>query len=277
MRKSEINQIGVVGTGLMGCQIVQFIAQNDFKVILKSRSKKSLTAAIERIGNNLSKILKTDVNKVLQKIKRTTKMSDLSTADIVIECIIEDKEAKQALFKELSDSCPSSTILATNTSCLSVNDFAKVISNSSRMIGTHFFNPVNKTHLVEIVPAKSTSEQTVQIITNFFKKIGKTPIITSDTPGFIVNRLLFPMINEAGYLLEEGNATVQKIDTAMKLGANVPMGPFEIADLVGIDVTYKIIKELNRLLNSKDPAKIFEDKIKNAKLGRKTREGFYKY
>jgi 3-hydroxybutyryl-CoA dehydrogenase len=232
---------------------------------------------MEKIGNSLSKSSETDINKVLQKIKTTTIMRDLSEADIVIECIIEDKDAKQQLFKELSDSCPSSTILATNTSCLLINDFAKIVSNSSRFVGTHFFNPVNKTLLVEIIPAKSTSEQTVQITTSFLKKIGKTPIITSDKPGFIVNRLLFSMINEAGYLLEEGNATVQEIDAAMKLGANVPMGPFEIADFVGIDVTYKILKELNRSLNSKGPAKIFEEKIREAKLGRKTREGFYKY
>lgn len=274
----EVRQVGIIGTGLLGCQITQFVVQHGFNVILKSRSKESLKKAIERIKSSLLKdISLEETDKIIKKIKGTTKFSDLSNADIVIECVIEDKKAKKEVFKELSDICSHNTILATNTSSLSINDLALVVSNPSRAIGTHFFNPVKRTRLVEIIRAKNTSQETVQIVTNFMRKLGKTTIVIEDTPGFIVNRLLFSMINEAGYLLEKGGISVQEIDTAMKLGTNIPMGPFEIADFVGIDVTYKILKELNLSLNFKEPAKIFEEKIKSCKLGRKTKEGFYKY
>lgn len=274
----EVRQIGVIGTGLLGCQIAQFIVQHGFNVILKSRSEESLKKAIERIKCSLLKDMSLkETDKIIRKINGTTKFSDLFNADMVIECVIEDKKAKEGVFKELSNTCSHNTILATNTSSLSINALASVVSNPSRVIGTHFFNPVKITHLVEIIRARNTSQETVQVVTKFMRKLDKTTIIMEDTPGFIVNRLLFSMINEAGYLLEKVGVSVQEIDTAMKLGTNVPMGPFEIADFVGIDVTYKILKELNLSLNFKEPAKIFEEKIKSGKLGRKTKEGFYKY
>ncbi|MDR0373374.1 MAG: 3-hydroxyacyl-CoA dehydrogenase family protein [Nitrososphaerota archaeon] len=277
MITNNITQVAIIGTGPIGRQLTQHIAQMGFDVILKSRSKKSLEQTMGRIKNNLSKTNMTDVNKILQKIRTTTSMSDLSTTDIVIECIIEDREAKEKLFKELDDNCSPRTILATNTSSLSVNNLTKFVSNPDRLIGTHFFNPISKMHLVEIVQTKSTSDQTLHETLDFINKIEKTAIIVNDSTGFIVNRLLFSMVNEAGYLLEEGNTTIQKIDTAMKLGANVPMGPFELADYVGIDVTYKILNELNLSLNFKRPAKIFKKMIDEGKTGRKTGEGFYKY
>ena len=261
-----VERIGIIGTGTMGKQLAQFIAEHGFEVDLKSRTVESLEKAVEKIKD-----------KTLKHINLTTRFDELSGADIIIECIIENREAKRQLFKKL-DGLPKDIILATNTSSLSINDFLPIVSDPRNVIGIHFFNPVRKMSLVEIIKGVDTSKRTLERTVDFVRRLDKTPIIIDDSPGFIVNRLLFTMINEAGYLLMENIASVQEIDISMKLGTAHPLGPFELADYIGIDVTYEIIKNLSLSLQTfKSPAKVFKKMIETGKLGRKTKRGFYEY
>jgi len=274
----NINKVGIVGTGTMGLQLAQLIAQHGFKVVLKTRSKKRLST----ISNKLKKIFLSsmsgkDAKKVFSNIHLTNNFSDLANLDLIIDCIVENEKLKKLLFKKLNILCSKNTILATNTSSISISKIQSVVPNPNTVIGIHFFNPLIKIKLVEIIKGKDTSRLTVERSIQFVNKLDKSPLLIKDIPGFIVNRLLFSMINEAAYIFEDG-IDVQKIDKAMKLGANHPMGPFELADFIGIDIVYEIIKNLNFSSSKfKAPAKVFKNMIQVGKLGRKTKEGFYKY
>lgn len=274
-----IKTVGVLGAGLMGCGISLTLAKYQYKIFLWNREgTKNIE---ERIRNNTicEKMNKEEKRELLKKINFTTNLNDLSKVDLILESVIEKIEIKEILLKKISEICRDDTIISTNTSTLSVNRLSSSVHKPQRFIGTHFFNPPNKMRLVEVIKSKDTSSQTVLQAMNFVKNLDKVPVLVKDSPGFIVNRLLFPLINDAVNLLEEGVATQEDIDIAMKLGANFPVGPLELADLVGLDVTYEIINELHKRLNSNriKPNHLIKDLIEKNRFGRKNKKGFYSY
>lgn len=272
-------KIGVIGTGLMGKQLAQFLAQAGYQVILFSRTKEGFSAAINKIENGLIKTKDPQEAKIiLNKIEPTTDLSKLSEAELVVETIIEDLEVKRQLLNDLSSLCPGHAIIATNTSSLPVTELASSISNPERFIGMHFFNPVQKMHLVEIVYGQATSKKTIEYVMNFSAALGKTPVLVRDSPGFIVNRSLMPFINEAASLLHEG-VPPKDIDSAIKLGLNHPMGPLALADLIGLDICVSIMNTLYQGYNDVRyiPSPAFYELIQKGHLGKKTGKGFYDY
>jgi len=273
-------KIGVIGTGVTGVGIVQVLVSAGFEVILKSRTQESLDRAIQKIGGELLRTTSvSEKNKIIKHIKPTTNLDDLMNVDIIIESVIEDINLKKQLFKELDEILPNNTIIATNTSSLSIDELASAISRPDRFIGMHFFNPVPKMYLVEIVRGEKTSNTTIDKITELAKQINKTPIITKNSPCFIVNRILAAYLNEAIWELYEGVASAEDIDTAVKLGLNHPMGPLALADLIGIDVVLAIMKSLYERANDKKylPCPIIVKMVEEKKLGIKTKKGFYEY
>ncbi len=216
---------------------------------------------------------------IIKNLKITTNLDDLINADIVIESVTEDINIKKQLFKELDEILLDKTIIATNTSSLSIDELASVTSRPDRFIGMHFFNPVPKMYLVEVVRGEKTSDTTINKINELAKQINKTPIVTKNSPCFIVNRILMAYLNEAIWELHEGVASAEDIDTAAKLGLNHPMGPLALADLIGLDIVLAIMKSLYQRTNNEKylPCPLIEKMVENEKLGRKTKGGFYEY
>ncbi len=273
-------KIGVIGTGVTGTGIAQVFVSSGFEVIFKSRTKESLDKAIQRIERELLRTMTVDEkNEIIKSIKPTTNLNDLINADIVIESVTEDANVKKQLFKELDEILRDKTIIATNTSSLSIDELASVTSRADRFIGMHFFNPIPKLHLVEVVRGEKTSNATINEITELAKQINKKPIITKNSPGFIVNRIMAASLNEAIWELYEGVAPAEDIDTAIQLGLNHPMGPLALADLIGLDVVLAIMKSLYQRTNDGKylPCPLIEEMVEKGKLGRKTRGGFYTY
>lgn len=279
--KADDNAIvGVVGTGTLGIGIAEVFLQTDHQVILRSRTQESLDNARKQLTKRLSKTHTSDeVDQLSSKIEFTTELSDTSRANIIIEAIIEDTDEKKKLFKELDEICANTTILATNTSSLSINELSSEITDSTRFIGMHFFNPVSKMHLVEVVKGKKTSDKTVEFVKTLAEKLGKTPIVVEDSPGFIVNRILVPLLNEAIYELYEGLADAKDIDKAIMLGLNHPMGPLSLADLIGLDICLDIMEHLFKEFNELKykPCPLLVEMVKKGNLGVKTGKGFYEY
>lgn len=278
-------KICVIGTGTMGSGIVQALAQANVPVLMKSRSDASNEKAIAKITKSLTKLVSKgkiteDVQKsVLANITTTSKFEDLADCDLVIEASVEDMAEKKQLFGKLNEICKPEAILASNTSSLSITEIASCVSHPENVIGMHFFNPATVMKLVEVIKGQMTSDAVFDKVFAFAQSIGKTPVKINEAPGFVVNRILIPMVNEAVGILADGVATKEDIDEAMKLGANHPMGPLALADLIGLDVCLAIMNVLHAEFgDDKYRAHPLLKKMVRANLlGRKSGEGFYKY
>jgi 3-hydroxybutyryl-CoA dehydrogenase len=281
----EIKKVGVVGCGTMGSGIVQICAQSGYQVVVSEINEELLNKGLKSIESILSRnvekgrMSQEDKDAILSRIKGTTQYEDFSDCDLMIEVAIEKMDLKKEIFSKLDKICPEHTILSTNTSCLSIIDIAMVTSRPEKVLGLHFFNPVPVMQLLEIVNTIVTSEDTLNTVMSFGESVGKTIVTTKDAPGFIVNRLLIPFILNAIKLYESGIATREDIDNGMRLGANHPMGPLALADLIGLDTVHFIAGAIFEEL--KDPAYIspvlLNKMVTAGRLGRKTGEGFYSY
>ncbi|MGI9863008.1 3-hydroxybutyryl-CoA dehydrogenase [Moorella naiadis] len=280
-----MSSVTVVGAGTMGSGIAQVLAQAGYEVLLLDTTEELVSKGFNGIKQSLNrlqqkgKLTESDVECIMGLIKRGTDLKESCSSEIVIEAIYENMDAKKRLFRELDNVCDPQTVFASNTSSLSITEMAFATSRPDRVIGMHFFNPVPVMQLVEIVKGLATSEETVAKVREVAEKLGKKPVIAGEAPGFIVNRLLIPMINEAILLLGEGVATASDIDTAMMAGANHPMGPLALADLIGLDVCLAIMETLHREIGDDKyrPALLLKQMVKAGYLGRKTGKGFYKY
>ena len=268
--------------GTIGKSIILELAQKNYEVIVVTRRGQK---GFEDICSFIEKAVKAHkaIKSKSEILSRISVVSDFSketgNPELVIEAVREDLNEKQQLFKKMDKIYPSNVILSSVTSSLSITEIAQFMDMPDRMVGLHFFNPANVMKLVEIIPGEKTSEETIKKAQLFVKKIGKTPLITPDIPGFIVNRLLFAMINEAIALLSEAKVSAEDIDVAMKLGANHPMGPLSIADFIGLDNCLRILENLHKKTKRPEyiPHQLLIQKVKNNNLGRKTGKGFFCY
>lgn len=283
----EIKKLGVVGAGAMGNGIAQLAAQIGCDVVMRDIEDAFVERGMKTIDRFLSKSVEKgkleskEKDAILGRITGTTDMSRLKDVDFVIEAVIEDLELKKSVFKELDELCRPEVVLASNTSSMSLTEIAAATKRPENVCGMHFFNPVPLMRLVEVIRGYATSDETVAITTDLAKKMGKTTVeVKKDSPGFIVNRIMIPHMVEAIKIVEEGIATKEDVDIAVKNGLNYPMGPFELMDLTGIDICYFVNeyfhKELNKELKWVSP-NLFKTMIRANKLGRKTGEGWYDY
>ena len=278
-------KVYVIGTGTMGAGVVQAFAQANMPVVMKSRTQASLDKAVGKISKSLSKLVEKGkvtqeyMDSVMANISTTVDYADFADADLVIEAASEDMNLKKEVFAELAKVCKPETIFATNTSSLSITEIAAITDRPAQFIGMHFFNPAPVMKLVEVIKGQMTSEETSNKIFELATAIGKTPVMVEEAPGFVVNRILVPMINEAVGIYAEGIASVEDIDSAMKLGANHPMGPLALGDLIGLDVCLAIMEVLyNEFADSKyRPHPLLKKMVRAGLLGRKSGQGFYKY
>ncbi|MGB0839133.1 MAG: 3-hydroxybutyryl-CoA dehydrogenase [Chitinophagales bacterium] len=282
-----MKNISVIGAGTMGNGIAHAFAMNGFSVNLIDISDAAVTKGIATIIKNLDrmvrkgKIEEADKTATLNNIVTFTAMdvASVGDADLVVEAASENFKVKASIFQRLDELCPAETILASNTSSISITKIAATTKRPSQVIGMHFFNPVPVMKLVEIIRGYSTSDETVASITELSKKINKVPVNANDFPGFVANRVLMPMLNEAFYTLHEGIAGVAQIDTVMKLGMAHPMGPLQLADFVGLDVCLAILNVLYEGFGNPKyaPCPLLVNMVTAGKLGRKSGEGFYSY
>ena len=280
-----MEKIFVLGAGTMGSGIVQAFAQKGYEVIVRDIKDELVQSGIVRINNGLSKLVSkgkmTEETKedVLSRISGTTDMNLAADCDLVVEAAIENMKIKKEIFAELDKICKPETILASNTSSLSITEVASATSRPEKVIGMHFFNPAPVMKLVEIIRGMATSQETFDAVKELSLAIGKEPVEVAEAPGFVVNRILIPMINEASFILQEGIASVEDIDTAMKYGANHPMGPLALGDLIGLDVCLAIMDVLyNETGDTKyRSSSILRKYVRAGWLGRKSGRGFYNY
>jgi 3-hydroxybutyryl-CoA dehydrogenase len=277
--------IGVIGTGTMGCGIAQVASQARCNVIFQNRKQESVDRGLARIRKSVdklvsrSKITEHQADGIVERIRGVVPLEELKGCDIVIESAPEDIELKQAILEKIDGIVGDDCIIATNTSSLSVTRLAGFVSRPGHFIGMHFFNPVPAMKLVEVVSGMRTTDSTVSAVRDFAEKLGKLPIDVKDYPGFVVNRVLFPMINEAAFALQEGVSDAKGIDECMKGGCNHPMGPLALADLVGLDVVHAILESLYREYGNPRYAPCLEitKRVETGWLGQKSGKGFYDY
>jgi 3-hydroxybutyryl-CoA dehydrogenase len=281
----DIKTVGIVGCGAMGAGIVQVSAQAGYQVVVSEINDQLLQKGLATIegllARNVSKekITPAEKDAVQSRIKGTTDMKDFAACDLVVEAVIENMDLKKKIFAQLSEICPPETILASNSSCLSILDIAMSSGRPDKVMGIHFFNPVPVMKLVELVRTITTSDDTFASGRQYAEAAGKTVVVTKDTPGFIVNRLMVPQLLNAVRMLEQGTASKEDIDTAMQLGLNHPMGPFALIDLVGVDVICFIAEAVYE--ETRDTQFIIPTQLRKMLtagwLGRKTGKGFYDY
>ena len=280
-----VSTVGVVGAGQMGSGIAQVTAQAGVRILMNDVSQDMCKRGLEAVGRNLDRMVQRgrfkpeERDRVIARIETTTNLEDLACADFVIEAVVENEDAKIGLFQKLDQLCPPEVIFASNTSSISITRMGARTRRADRVIGMHFMNPVPAMRLVEIIRGLATSDETYQATRALAERVGKTTMTAQDFPGFIVNRVLLPMINEAIYTLYEGVGGVTDIDTAMKLGTNQPMGPLELADLIGLDTCLAIMEVMHRVLGDDKyrPCPLLKKYVDAGYLGRKSGRGFYKY
>jgi len=281
----DIKTIGVIGAGTMGSGIAQAAAEAGFKVIMRDIEDDYVKRGIAVITKNLGRAVdkgkksKEEAEEITGRISGTTNIDDLKTANLVIEAVIENMELKKELYNELDRVCPAETVFASNTSGLSITEMASATNRADKVVGMHFFNPVPVMKLVEVIKGAETSEQTFQLIMDISRQMGKEPIAVNEAPLFVVNRILVPMINEAAYVLMEGVAGAEDIDKGMMLGANHPIGPLALADLVGLDVLLAVQDSLYKETGDSKyrTCPLIRKMVRAGHLGRKSGKGFYNY
>lgn len=280
-----MKKIVVIGSGTMGLDIAQVFARNGYEVVVRDISDEILSRAQARLNKGLDKLVskgkmdeagKADI---LAKMTFTTDLKLAADADLVVEAAVENLDIKKSIFAELDQICKSETILASNTSSISITAIAAATKRPEKVLGMHFFNPAPAMKLVEVIRGARTNDESFQAVYACAKEIGKNPVEVGEAPGFVVNRILFPMINEAIIVLENGIASKEDIDTAMMYGANHKMGPLALADLVGLDICLAIMETIfTETGDSKyRPALTMKKMVRAGLLGQKTGEGFYKY
>ncbi|MBA7622963.1 3-hydroxybutyryl-CoA dehydrogenase [subsurface metagenome] len=280
-----IEKVNILGAGIMGMGIAQALAQQGLAVTICDLEKPILEKGLDKTRQKLEslvskeRITAAEAEKIVSRIRTTTSTEDITTADLIIEAVSENMGVKKKVFAQLDGLCPSITILASNTSTLSPTEIASVTKRPDKVIGMHWFNPAPVMRLIEVVVGAETSKETIQAVMGFSRQVGKTPVRVNEAPGGIVSRILRGYLNTAVEVLTEGVATAEDIDTAMKLGANFPMGPFELLDLIGIDIhtinSDALAHELGDLKYR--PPALLRKMVRAGHLGRKTGRGFYNY
>lgn len=280
----EIKKIGIVGAGTMGHGIAQVAGTTGFEVILQDISQEQLNRALKSVEKSLDKLIEKGKigeakETILGRLKMTTEITALKEADFVIEAVFENVEVKKQVLQALDSLLRAEVIITSNTSSISITKLAAFTTRADRFMGMHFMNPVPLMILVELIKGLQTSSETFAIVKGLAEKMGKVPVEASDFPGFISNRILMPMINEAVFALMEGVGTVEAIDTVMKLGMNHPMGPLALADLIGLDVCLNIMEVLHEGFRDPKyrPCPLLRKMVEAGYLGRKTGRGFYNY
>lgn len=281
----EIIKFGVIGAGQMGNGIAQVAAMSGLEVIMNDIKDEFVRRGLDTITKNLvrsvekGKVTAEEKDAVLKRIKTSTDLKDMAAADFVVEAATENEMLKFRIFQDLDAICPSSVILSTNTSSIPIGRIASQTKRPGKVIGMHFMNPVPVMKLVEIIRGIATSDETFKLTWDLSLKFGKTPASANDYPGFISNRILLPMINEAVYCLYHGVGAKEDIDTVMKLGMNHPMGPLALADLIGLDTCLAIMETLYNGFNDSKyrPCPLLRKYVEAGWLGRKTGRGFYEY
>ncbi len=277
--------VAIIGTGLMGTDIAFASAMAGFEVLLVDASRDRVVSSLGKIQERLKryaasgKIEKHKADGILKHVTVCGAMEEIAGAMIVIECVYEDLEVKRRVFLEMDRVCRADAVLASNTSSISITEIASVTKRPESVIGMHFLNPAHVMKLVELIPGIATTRETVETAKTFVKKLGKTHVESKDYPGFLLNRMLVPMINEAVYLLYEGAGTAESIDRVMKAGLNFPMGPLALADMIGLDVLLAVIEEMYRGYSDAKyrPCPLLKKYVAAGYLGKKSGRGFYIY